>query len=140
MDVVSEILVDRSRETDKISRMVVLSLVMHAVIISAVALLPNRWDVPSKSEDAIEISFGGPQGPVQGRNPISAPRVEEVVPDAKPRIETAPAAAKPEMVLPTKPAKAEPKSTKPKPDETTRVKPPSQGAEVKEGVARTNTQ
>src|SRR3954462_4898779 len=140
MDAVSEILVDRSREADKFSRMVIVSLVIHGVILSALAFIPSRWDVPATSENVIEISFGGPEGPMQGRNMISAKPIEEAVPVAKPRGDTRPAAAKPEMVLPTKPAKVEPTSTKPKPAETARVKPPSQGAEVKQGVSRADTQ
>src|SRR4051812_18685272 len=139
MDAVSEILVDRSREADRFSRMVIVSLVLHAVIVSAVALLPSRWDVNAKAEDVMVISLGGPEGPVQGRNPISAPRVEEAVPDAKPTINTPPAAAKPEMVLPTKAAKPEPKAVKPKDADSTRLRPPSQGAEVKQGTARADT-
>src|SRR3954470_3992402 len=138
MDAVSEILDGRSREADKFSRMVIVSLVIHGVILSALAFIPSRWDVPATSENVIEISFGGAEGPVQGRNPTSAKPVEVAVPDAKPRVDTAPAAAKPEMVLPTKPAKVEPTSTKPK-TEPARVKPPSQGAEVKQGTARDET-
>src|SRR3954466_9768716 len=139
MDAVSEILVDRSREADKFSRMVIVSLVIHGVILSALAFIPSRFDVPPTSENVIEISCGGSaDGPVQGRNPTSAKPVKQAVPDAKPRVDTAPAAAKPEMGLPTKPAKVEPTSTKPK-TEPARVKPPSQGAEVKQGTARDET-
>ena len=142
MDAVSQILDDRTREADKFSRMVLVSLVAHAAIVTAVALMPSRWDAAPDQKDVMVISLGGPPGPIQGRNPISGLKVDEVAPNpAKPRVEPAPSAAKPEMVLPTKPSKPEPKPTKAKPDpEATRTRPASQGAEVKQGSARVDTQ
>ena len=44
MDAVSQILVDRTREADKFSRMVLVSLVAHAAIVTAVAFMPSNWD------------------------------------------------------------------------------------------------
>ena len=142
MDAVSQILADRTRETDKFSRMVLVSLVAHAAIVTAVTLMPSRWNAEPAQKDVMVISLGGPPGPIQGRNPISGRPVDEAVPETvKPRVETAPSPAKPEMVLPTKPVKPEPKPTKAKADpEPTRSKPPSQGAEVKQGSARVETQ
>jgi TonB family protein len=98
--------------------------------------------VTPNDADVMVISLGGPPGPVQGRNPISGRPVEEVAPATKPKTDTPPAAAKPEMIEPIKSAKPEPKATKAKPDkpETTRTRPPSTGAEVKAGAARVDTQ
>jgi TonB family protein len=142
MDAVSQILVDRTREADKFSRMVLVSLVAHAAIVTAVTLMPSTWDTVPQEREVMVISLGGPPGPIQGRNPIPGRPVDEAVPETvKPRVDTAPSPAKPEMVLPTKAAKPEPKPTKTKADpEPTRSKPPSQGAEVKQGAARADTQ
>ena len=142
MDAVSQVLADRTRETDKFSRMVLVSLVAHAAIVTAVTLVPSKWNVEPQQKDVMVISLGGPPGPIQGKNPITGRPVDEVVKEAaKPRVDTAPSPAKPEMVLPTKPVKPEPKPTKAKADpEPTKSRPPSTGAEVKQGSARADTQ
>ena len=46
MDAVTEILVERSQQADKIGRVVILSLIAHAALITAVAFAP-RWS-PSR--------------------------------------------------------------------------------------------
>ena len=43
MDAVTEVLIDRSREAEKLSRMVLVSLGAHAVLIALVVLLPAGW-------------------------------------------------------------------------------------------------
>ena len=46
MDAVTEILLERSRVTDNISRMVILSLIAHAGVVTAFTLLPRPWGAP----------------------------------------------------------------------------------------------
>src|SRR3954454_4038324 len=84
MDAVTQILIDRSRETDTISRMVVLSLVAHAVLIGVVAFMPAGWGAATKDDKTatMVISLGGAPGPRQGQTPISAKPVQEAAPNA----------------------------------------------------------
>jgi outer membrane biosynthesis protein TonB len=146
MDAVTEILLDRTREADKVSRMVIVSLVAHAVVISAIAFLPSPWG--STSADPVPvmtISLGGAPGPQQGRNPISSKAIQEAVPEnVKANNDAPPALAKPEMIEPVKAAKPEPKAAaKPEPKKEVpqlRGSKPTQGAEVRAGSAKVETQ
>lgn len=145
MDAVTEILVDRSQQADKVTRMVVVSLIAHATLISAIAFMPSHWGA-SHVDDAnvMTISLGGAPGPMQGRNPISAKPIQEAVPETvKPRNDAPPALAKPEMVEPVKTAKPVTKSAvKPEPKKEVpqlHGSKPTQGAEVKAGTAKVET-
>jgi outer membrane biosynthesis protein TonB len=146
MDAVTEILLDRTREADKVTQMVIVSLVAHAVVISAVAFLPNPWAAkPAENLPVMTISLGGAPGPQQGRNPIAAKEVQEAVPDSvKAKNDAPPALAKPEMIEPVKTAKRDPKAAaKPEPkkeEPQLRGSKPTQGAEVKPGSAKVETQ
>lgn len=146
MDAVTQILIDRSREADKISRMVVLSLMAHAILIAAVAFMPASWGTSVKDDKAstMVISLGGAPGPKQGQTPISAKPVQQAAPDAaKPNVQAPPALAKPEMVEPLKTAKPLPKTVakvEPKKNEPQlHGSKPTTGPEVKQGAARVET-
>ena len=144
MDAVTEILVERSQQTDKIGRIVVLSLIAHGLLITAFAFAPHWESRPAQSLPSMMISLGGAVGPVQGRNPISAkPRQEAVPENVKPNTEAPPALAKPEMIEPLKTAKPEPKAAaKPEPQKEVqqlRGSKPTQGADVKAGTAKVET-
>jgi outer membrane biosynthesis protein TonB len=146
MDAVTEILLDRSRETDKVTRMVGLSLAAHAVLIGAFAFLPGRWSTaPQTNERVMNISLAGAPGPIQGHNPISPKPVQEAVPDTvKPKNDAPPALPKPEMVEPIKAVRPEPK-TPARPESKKEVvqlhgSKPTQGAEVKAGSSKVDTQ
>src|SRR4029079_5422361 len=144
MDAVTEVLLDRAQQTEKLSQMVLVSMVAHAALIGLVALSPRLWppDATRTDEHVMVISLAGAPGPVQGTNPISNTAVQQAVPDAsKARTETRPAAAKPEMVEPIKTAKPETKSAaKPEPrKDTSRARTPTQGAEVRQGDAKVET-
>src|SRR5438874_2261434 len=112
MDAVTEVLLDRTREAETFTQMVIVSLVAHAVLITVVAFAPSRWtSTPIVNASVMTISLGGAPGPVQGRNPISNKPVQEAVPDTvKPKADATPALAKPEMIEPVKTAKPEPKA------------------------------
>ena len=145
MDAVTEVLLDRSHQADRLSQMVVVSLLAHAVVLTVVALsprfLPQHDEVDSTQVMTIQLAGG--DGPIQGRNPMSNTPTQEAVPDtAKPKTETLPALAKPEMVEP-KAAKPEPKTAaKPEPTKTEpqlHGRTPTQGPEVRQGTSRVET-
>jgi outer membrane biosynthesis protein TonB len=145
LDAVTEILLDRSREADKVTQMVVVSLAAHAVLIGAFAFLPSRWAPPTVDNARVmTISLGGAPGPVQGRTPISAKPIQEAIPQTvKPNAEAPPALAKPEMIEPVKTAKPEPRAAaRPEPKKDVpqlHGSKPTQGAEVKAGSAKIET-
>lgn len=144
MDAVTEVLIDRSRGADKLARMVVVSLALHAAFIAGIAFMPDGWSTPEETANVMTISLAGADGPIQGRNPIAGREVQQVAPEsAKPRTDIAPARPKPEMVEPVKTAKPAPKAVvkpEPKKDEPNRGRTPTQGTEVKQGAARADTQ
>ena len=143
MDAVTEVLLDRSREADTLTRMVIVSLAAHAAVVSALAFAPAWQHTAPDNSRVMTISLAGAEGPIQGRSPMAGRQVQQAVPDtAKSRNITPPAPPKPEMVEPIKTAKPAPKAvTKPEPkkDEPLRGRTPSQGAEVKPGDARADT-
>src|SRR4051812_40014038 len=106
MDAVTEVLLDRTRQAEDVTKMVVVSLAAHALLIGAFAFLPNLWNTAPQDEHVMSISLGGAPGPVQGRNPIADKAVQEVAPDlTKARNDSPPALPKPEMIEPVKSAK-----------------------------------
>jgi TonB family protein len=145
LDAVTEILIDRSQQADRVARMMIVSLVAHAALISAIAFAPSRWgSTPVDNSHVMTISLGGAPGPQQGRNPISAKPVQDAVPETvKPKNEAPPALVKPEMIEPVKTAKPEPRTAaKPEPKKDVpqlHGSRPTQGAEVKAGTAKIET-
>jgi outer membrane biosynthesis protein TonB len=144
MDAVTEILLERSQQADRVSRMVVLSLIAHGVLVTAIAFAPTSSRSAAEKVPVMTISLGGAPGPDQGRTPIASKEVQEVAPaNTKPVNDSPPAMAKPEMVVPVKTAKPEPKSAaKPEPKQETqqlRGRKPTQGTEVKPGDAKVET-
>jgi outer membrane biosynthesis protein TonB len=144
LDAVTEILIERSQQADKVSRMVIVSLVVHGLLITAFALAPSWAPRQTDPLPVMTISLGGPPGPVQGRAAIAAKAVQEAVPeDVKPKNDAPPALAKPEMTVPVKSARPDPR-TAAKPDPKKEVQQlhgskPTQGAEVKAGAAKVET-
>lgn len=144
MDAVSEVLVDRAQEAERFTRMIVVSLMLHAAIVSAIAFVRPGRDVAPDERHVMTISLGGAPGPVQGRNPESAKPVQQPVPEtAKPKNDAPPALAKPDLIEPVKKAPVAPKAAvKPEPPKETpqlHSKTPTQGSEIKGGVARVET-
>lgn len=145
-EAVSDILVDRVRELDGISRMVMVSLLGHGVLIATLVLLPSDWRSGSVPADAtpMMITLGGGTGPdAGGLTPIAGRAVQEVAPpDVKPRPEAPPAPKPPEMVVPEPAARPAPKTPpKPtgKPADKSSSRKPTSGPEVKAGDARADT-
>jgi TonB family protein len=145
MDAVTEVLVARSHDTEKLSGMVLLSLAAHAALIALLVVLPKQWGSQQRDDGPVmTISLGGAVGPRQGINPISARPIQQVSPDApKANTQPPPALTKPEMVEPLKTAKVQPKAiAKPdlkKTEPQLHGRTPTTGPEVKTGAARIET-
>jgi outer membrane biosynthesis protein TonB len=143
VDAVTEVLIDRARDQQKLSRMVVVSLLLHGMLITALTVLPQFRHAPPPTS-YMTIVLGGTPGPQQGRTPTSAKEVQEVAkPAAKPTPEAPPALRKPDMVEPVKAAKPETKAAA-KPEakkETPQLhgSKPTTGPEPKAGIARVET-
>jgi TonB family protein len=146
MDAVSQILDDRRVDASGLERMLGTSLIAHLMLLAIVALVPAGW-LGSKPADAervvMVIGLSAPIGPkVGGMTAISAKPIQQVRPvEEKKAIEPVrpPAAAEPEMVVPTKvvPKKQEaPVKTK-VPD--AKSKTPTKGEETQRGTAIAET-
>ena len=95
MDAVSEILLERSHETDTVARMVAVSLAAHVALIGAFTYLPQRFASPKDDAHVMTISLSGPPGLLQGHNAVSAKEVQQAVPDpVKPKVDAPPALIK----------------------------------------------
>ena len=142
---VSDILADRAQVTLGMSRMVLVSLLAHGMLVTGLLFSPDWWRAtPNPEENAMFISLGGVEGPdTGGMTAPSAKRVDEAVakpdPLARP---VAPPAVKPDMVEAaptTKPAVKPPV----KPVETAKPKDTGRkaatGAEVTKGTAAVET-
>lgn len=144
MDVVSEVLVDRSQELGGLERMLGFSVLAHVGLVAFVALAPSGWlgVKPARPEEAVmTISLGGPEGPRTGMTTMSARPVQAESVEARKAIEPVrpPAARAPEMIEPTKlaPRKAETKTPTAAKDPKGRT--PTKGAEVRPGTAIAET-
>ena len=143
MDAVTAVLIDRSRETQAIGRVVVMSLVAHALLIAALVYLPGRFAATPDNAHIMTISLAGSPGPIQGHNPEAAKPVQQVAPPTTKKTEAPPALTKPDMVEPVKKLRPTPKEiAKPEPSKPTEQlhgRTPTQGAEITKGVARSET-
>jgi TonB family protein len=145
-EAVSDILVERARYADGVSRMVLVSLFAHAVVIAGLVVMPASWRTPSVPADAtpmmITISSAGSGPDAGGLTQISGRPVQEVAPATKLAPIAPPAPKAPEMVAPEPAAKPTPK-TPPKriekPVDKSSTRKPTSGPEVKAGDARADT-
>jgi protein TonB len=143
---VSDVLADRVTEVDGASRMILLSLGVHAALILGIVLMPAGWrsvEVPAEVTPMM-ISLQGGTGPdAGGITPIAGRAVQvEAPPDVRPKAETPPAPKPPEMVAPEPVAKPVPKPpVRPieKPADKSSARKPTSGPEVKTGDARADT-
>jgi TonB family protein len=144
-EAVSDILVERAQITDGMSRMLLVSLVGHALLVASLLFAPDFWTGgASQQETPMMISLGGAEGPdAGGRNTIADRAVQRVAePDEKPSRPTPPATKPPEMVAPEPAARPTPKAPpKPveKPAEKSSTRKPTAGDEIKTGSARAET-
>lgn len=141
-EAVSSILIGRSRQADGLNRMIVASLIVHGVFLTALILVPRDWLTPAPEEEVAPMVISlGPSGTADtgGNTAITtAPVQREATADAKPEIR--PAEKAPEMLAPAPEAKPKPVE-KPvqKPVEKSTTKKPSTGPQVTSGAARVVT-
>jgi TonB family protein len=143
-EAVSDILLERARESDRASQMVLISFLAHAVLIGALVVMPASWRMSSRSRDVtpmmITLSSGG--GPdTGGRTPISTNTVQEVAATSKIAPVAPPVSKPPEMVAPeptTKPLARTPPKTE-KPVDKSSARKPVTGPQVRTGDARVDT-
>jgi TonB family protein len=145
-EAVSDILIERARDAQGMSRMVGFSILAHAALLAIIVMAPSVWMGSAElPENVMTISLGGAPGPnTGGLNPLSGTSVQRVAETtAKPLPEPPrPAAKAPEMVVPTASARATPKpAVKPieKPADKSTSRTPTTGAEVRTGSSKVNT-
>jgi TonB family protein len=140
-EAVSDILLERSRDTDRIGQMVLISLLAHVVLLASLVLMPSSWRISRPSDvTPMTITLAGGGGPdTGGLNPMSGKPVQEVATEAKRPAITPPAAKPPEMVAPnpkTTPASKTPPKAIDKPLDKSTARKPTSGPEKKTGDAR----
>lgn len=144
-EAVSDILVERAQLTSGISRMVLVSLALHLLLVASMYFAPSIWTTSaSRDEMPMMITLGGAEGPDAGGMTTIAERAVQRVAEPEEKITrpTPPAAKPPEMVAPAPDVKTAPKPpAKPieKPKETSSTRKPTAGAEVKSGSSRVET-
>jgi protein TonB len=141
-EAVSDILIERARVDEGMSRMVAVSLLAHAVLVAVVVMMPTEWRSSPAEAPLMTISLGGTTGPdTTGMTSISDRPVQTVAPaDAPPQPDTAPASKAPEMVEPERTAKPRtPPATVARPAEKSPSRKPTSGEEVQAGQARVKT-
>jgi TonB family protein len=141
-EAVSDILIDRSREVAGVNRMILVSLVAHAALLAALALMPASWRSGSHQVKTtpMMISLGGSPGPdAGGMTQLSNRPVQAVAPpDVKPMPQVPPAMKAPEMVVPDA-SKAAPKNAAVKAPDKSASRKVTTGPQVKSGAARVET-
>jgi TonB family protein len=141
-EAVSGILLGRSREVDGLSRMITISLVVHAVLVAVLFVIPPGWlsTEPEPREKPMMISLGGVPGQdVGGMTSIASRPVQSLAPPEARPVTTPPAAKVPEMVAPAPEVKPKPAPKVEKPVDKSATRKPSTGAEIKTGPARVDT-
>src|SRR5688572_10516623 len=144
MDVVTQIVSVRGRETDGLQRTLGVSIAAHLALIAAVMFAPASWfgETQREPENIMTISLGGAPGPRDGGlTPMGGRPIQTVPIDAKKAIEPVrpPAAREPEMIEPKKVA---PKKVETKVQEAAkdpRGRTPTKGEEIRKGSAVAET-
>jgi TonB family protein len=143
-EAVSDVLSARNQVADGLTRMVMVSLGAHLVLVALVALVPGEWLGSSAERDVprMMISLGGAPGPdTGGMTQMAARPVQQVAPEQpKERFVQAPAANTPKMTVPEPAAKPRTRPTRvEKPAERSTTRKPSTGAEIQSGASRVDT-
>src|SRR5262245_49585560 len=140
IEAVSDIIVARSREPAGLQKMIVVSIALHIVGVTAFMLKPPADYSDDVPRTVMTISLGGAPGPrAGGMTPMGGRAIQEVAP-AEParRAETAPAPKAPEMTLPRDKARRPQARPKTSPQEAT-GRTATTGAEVTPGSTRAET-
>jgi TonB family protein len=132
----TDVIVARSHDVDRLSRMVMWSVAAHIIVTAVIVFLPReKTDLTPK--DVMTITIGGAPGPRTGMTQMGARAVQAPEPEPVKRAETAPAPAKPEMTLPD--PKLKPRPTPKNAPKEAAAKTQSTGAEPQEGTAKAET-
>lgn len=140
---VTDVLRDRMDEPSGLQYMVMVSLAAHAVVFAAFVFAPGSWLLSQAADNPATVMTitlgGGGEGPQSGGLTAVGGRPVQVQtpPDAPKEALRPPAAAAPEMTVPTpgaRPAKAAAAIVKKAPDEA-RGRTPTKGQETRAGSA-----
>lgn len=137
---VTDVIVARGRDVDRLSAMLGWSVGAHIVLLSVALVMPTDA-TPEASRDVMMIQIGGAEGPKtqgltqMGRRAVQAPQPDQPVR----RAETAPAPT-PAMTVPD--PRSQPQQ-RPRPENAPReatAKTPTTGPQPQEGTTRAETQ
>ena len=139
-EAVSDIIMARSRQSDGLMTMVIWSLGIHAAVVGALMVMPDR-NVDEAPRSVMMISLGGAPGPKTDGTTQIGGRAVQARAEATPRIETPPAPERPKMTLPDPQARVRPQRPRAAqaPAESN-ARTLSTGAEPREGSTRSETQ
>ena len=141
-EAVSDVLIERARAAEGLSRMLAVSLLAHGAFIAIVTLMPDFWGSTQTRPptSVMTISLGGTSGPETPGRSISDRAVQAVAPPDEKPADVPPAPTPPEMTEAAPAAKPAPK-TKPvdKPADKSPARKPTTGEEIKTGDARVKT-
>jgi TonB family protein len=137
-EAVTDVIVARSRDADRLSTMLVWSIAAHVVGMAVMLLLPEPTVEPPPT--VMMISLGGAPGPRTGGETQMGGRSVQAPPPEEPvrRAESAPAPTPPPMVLPDPKSKPAPRPEQAPKEATART--PSTGETPREGSTRAETQ
>src|SRR5262245_3410554 len=131
----TDVIVARSHDVDRLSSMVMWSIVAHVVVTALIVFLPHP-QTNLQPVAVMTISLGGAPGPRTGMTPMGQRAVQAPLPPEVKKAESAPARVTPEMTLPNPKSKQQQVRNAPK--EATATKP-STGETPQEGPAKAET-
>jgi protein TonB len=139
-EAVTDVIVARSRDAEKLSAMVGWSVGLHVVLVAIALVVPKAAPPPPRT--VMTISLGGVVGPKAGGLTQAGGRAVQAPPPTEPvrRAETPPAPKPPPMTIPQPQARPRPPQPKPEqapPEATGRT--PSTGEQPREGSTRVET-
>ncbi len=136
---VTDIIVARSGEPDRLRAMIVWSIAAHVCVIAAI-LFVRAGQVAEAPRTVMTISLGGAPGPRAGGQTQMGGRQVEAPPPEQPvkREETPPPPARPAMTLPDPRKPSRPQPQRRQATEAPRTKPQAE-AEPQTGTARAET-
>jgi TonB family protein len=136
-EAVSDVLAERSRAAEGLSRMVMFSLGAHLVLVAVLVFIPKGWMAIDREPDVSPMMIsldGSPGADTGGNNQIAGRAVQDVAPpEPKQPFALPPAAKTPEMVLPEAAKTEAPKPRVETPAEKSTNRKPITGDKVKPG-------
>ncbi len=144
----TQILVERCREREGLSRTLALSVGVHSAVLAALVLWPGDW-LSAQQDDTdratMTIRLGGPEGPsASGLAPLGGRPIQAVLPlpeARRPQWIQPPTPTRPKMILPTEDARRrrEPETDVDTVPEEARGRTPTRGPETHDGSTMADT-